>query len=375
MGSFKPGAAALCISRDVPCLPVGHRRRRRGDAVRARTGPNRGRPPVYVTFGEPMRAEDGETAAAVLRAGSPKRSAAWSTTRRLSRDDQRPRRPPMTAADARREDRRSGRDARRQAHEVVGLGRRGRRLPPRGQAGLRAVRARGGRPRRAHAEPVGRSTFERPDVPEPKIGDELLARAARRRRRRERGRTDDLDRIVHTYGKSLRDLVRLRAGDIPRVPDVVRLPGRRGRGAGDRRPRGRGGRGADPVRRRQQHLRQPASRRRRDPPGDLGRPRPAEQGARHRRGVRAWPGSRPARSARTSRSSSTQRGWTLGHFPDSFTHSTLGGWVATRSSGMQSDKYGDIADITRGLRVVHAGQRAGARGRCPAPRPARASAR
>jgi alkyldihydroxyacetonephosphate synthase len=46
------------------------------------------------------------------------------------------------------------------------------------------------------------------------------------------------------------------------------------------------------------------------------------------------------------------RGWTLGHFPDSFTHSTLGGWIATRSSGMQSDKYGDVADLTRGLRVV-----------------------
>ena len=42
----------------------------------------------------------------------------------------------------------------------------------------------------------------------------------------------------------------------------------------------------------------------------------------------------------------------MGHFPDSFTHCTLGGWVATRSSGMQSDKYGDIADITRGFRVV-----------------------
>ena len=50
------------------------------------------------------------------------------------------------------------------------------------------------------------------------------------------------------------------------------------------------------------------------------------------------------------------RGWTLGHFPDSFTHCTLGGWVATRSSGMQSDKYGDIADITRGLRMVMPGR-------------------
>ena len=37
------------------------------------------------------------------------------------------------------------------------------------------------------------------------------------------------------------------------------------------------------------------------------------------------------------------KGWTIGHFPDSFTHSTIGGWVATRSSGMQSDKYGDIS--------------------------------
>jgi len=49
------------------------------------------------------------------------------------------------------------------------------------------------------------------------------------------------------------------------------------------------------------------------------------------------------------------RGWTLGHFPDSFTHSTVGGWAATRSSGMQSDKYGDIADIVRGMTVVRPG--------------------
>src|SRR5204863_8844049 len=46
------------------------------------------------------------------------------------------------------------------------------------------------------------------------------------------------------------------------------------------------------------------------------------------------------------------QGWTLGHYPDSFTHSTLGGWIATRSSGMQSDRYGDIADLVRAVRVV-----------------------
>jgi alkyldihydroxyacetonephosphate synthase len=46
------------------------------------------------------------------------------------------------------------------------------------------------------------------------------------------------------------------------------------------------------------------------------------------------------------------RGYTFGHFPDSFAHSTLGGWIATRSSGMQSDRYGDISDMVKGLRVV-----------------------
>ncbi len=36
------------------------------------------------------------------------------------------------------------------------------------------------------------------------------------------------------------------------------------------------------------------------------------------------------------------RGYTLGHFPQSFELSTLGGWIATRSSGQQSLGYGRI---------------------------------
>lgn len=36
------------------------------------------------------------------------------------------------------------------------------------------------------------------------------------------------------------------------------------------------------------------------------------------------------------------RGYTLGHFPQSFEYSTLGGWVATRSSGQESLGYGRI---------------------------------
>jgi len=43
-----------------------------------------------------------------------------------------------------------------------------------------------------------------------------------------------------------------------------------------------------------------------------------------------------------------QRGYTLGHFPQSFEQSTLGGWIATRSSGQQSYYYGRIEDLFAG---------------------------
>src|SRR6266496_963806 len=45
------------------------------------------------------------------------------------------------------------------------------------------------------------------------------------------------------------------------------------------------------------------------------------------------------------------RGYTLGHFPQSFEYSTLGGWIATRSSGQQSLGYGRIEQLFAGGRV------------------------
>jgi alkyldihydroxyacetonephosphate synthase len=45
------------------------------------------------------------------------------------------------------------------------------------------------------------------------------------------------------------------------------------------------------------------------------------------------------------------RGYTLGHFPQSFELSTLGGWVATRSSGQQSLGYGRIEHLFAGGRM------------------------
>jgi alkyldihydroxyacetonephosphate synthase len=43
-------------------------------------------------------------------------------------------------------------------------------------------------------------------------------------------------------------------------------------------------------------------------------------------------------------------GYTLGHFPQSFEYSTVGGWVVTRSSGQQSLRYGRIEQIFAGGR-------------------------
>jgi len=47
-----------------------------------------------------------------------------------------------------------------------------------------------------------------------------------------------------------------------------------------------------------------------------------------------------------------ERGLTLGHFPSSLPGTTIGGLVATRSSGQESSRYGSIEDMVLGLAVV-----------------------
>lgn len=47
-----------------------------------------------------------------------------------------------------------------------------------------------------------------------------------------------------------------------------------------------------------------------------------------------------------------RHGFTLGHEPDSFEFSTLGGWIATNASGMKKNRYGNIEDLVLDLTVV-----------------------
>jgi alkyldihydroxyacetonephosphate synthase len=191
-------------------------------------------------------------------------------------------------------------------------------------------------------------------IPAPVIGDQLLAELTDAVGA-ENATQDDLDRIVHTYGKSARDLLRIRAGDIPRVPDVVVYPANEAEVqlivdravAADAViiPYGGGSNIAGSLHAPEDETRPVISL-------DLGRMTKLID-------IDEVSGLARIQAGALGPDLEEQlgaRGWCLGHYPDSFTHSTLGGWVATRSSGMQSDKYGDISDIARGMRVVMPGK-------------------
>jgi alkyldihydroxyacetonephosphate synthase len=187
-------------------------------------------------------------------------------------------------------------------------------------------------------------------VPEPSLPDDLR-RALEQAVGAEFVSVERLDRIVHARGKSLRDLILQRRGDLRRVPDVVVRPAAEEQVTAVMRaaldadavliPFGGGSSISGSL----------------EAPSDESRPVISVDLARLDRVLEI---DGPSRLARVQagvpgpdlEEQLAARGYTLGHFPDSFRHSTLGGWIATRSSGMQSDRYGDIADLTKGLRVV-----------------------
>jgi alkyldihydroxyacetonephosphate synthase len=188
------------------------------------------------------------------------------------------------------------------------------------------------------------------DVPEPQIDAGL--RAALERAVGDAYVSDEpLDRVVHARGKSLRDLVRPRRGELGRIPDVVVRPGDEAAVTAILSaaleadaiviPFGGGTSISGSL----------------EAPREESRTVISVDLARMDRVLAVDATSRLARvqagvyGPRLEEQLNAQ-GYTFGHYPDSFTHSTLGGWIATRSSGMQSDRYGDIADSTRGLRVV-----------------------
>jgi alkyldihydroxyacetonephosphate synthase len=179
------------------------------------------------------------------------------------------------------------------------------------------------------------------DVPESSLNGLALEHAS----------TDRLDRVVHARGKSLRDLVHHRRGELGRLPDVVVRPESEAEVEAVVKtaiehdavliPFG-GGTSISGS------LEPPATETRTVISLDMSKLRSVL-------GIDAASGLARIEAGAFGPDLERQltgQGWTLGHFPDSFTHSTLGGWIATRSSGMQSDRYGDISDLVRAVRVV-----------------------
>lgn len=48
----------------------------------------------------------------------------------------------------------------------------------------------------------------------------------------------------------------------------------------------------------------------------------------------------------------SERGFCVGHEPDSVELSTLGGWIATNASGMKKNRYGNIEDIVENITMI-----------------------
>ena len=200
---------------------------------------------------------------------------------------------------------------------------------------------------RPASRPAG---FDELSIPEPSLPAVLLA-ALEEAAGSERVSTDALDRLVHARGKSLRDLVRHRAGDVGRVPDVVVHPADEEGVEGVLQaaldadavliPFGGGTNISGSLEASPEETRPVIS----VDLGALDRVLSVDAESRMARVQAGVLGPQLEEQLNA-------RGWTLGHFPDSFAHSTLGGWIATRSSGMQSDLYGDVADLTRAVRVA-----------------------
>lgn len=164
--------------------------------------------------------------------------------------------------------------------------------------------------------------------------------------------TDDGERLLHAYGKSYRDLVRMRRGEVPHPPDaviwprshdevqrVVEFAAARGWGV---IPFGGGTSVVGGVE---------------VPPDQADRLFITLDLARLNRVLEVDPVSRTARVEAgilgpDLEAALQAQGVTLGHYPQSFEFSTLGGWVATRSAGQQSNKYGKIDAMVAGLKLA-----------------------
>lgn len=196
-----------------------------------------------------------------------------------------------------------------------------------------------------------RTVFERVKLPPPRLDDKTLARL-----KKVVGvvnvSTEKHHRLTHSLGKSYLDLLSLRRGIIRRPPDAVVYPGNEEEVAqllgfaqtnrisvvpfaGGSSVVG----GVEPTRRR--GLRGVITL-------DLRRMNRVLEVDAISLTVTAETGI----SGPQLEDALNSKGFTLGHFPQSFQFSVLGGWIATRSAGQLSTKYGKIEDMVESLTLI-----------------------
>jgi alkyldihydroxyacetonephosphate synthase len=187
-------------------------------------------------------------------------------------------------------------------------------------------------------------------LPEPRLAPEAV-HALSEAVGAEHARADAETRIRHTRGKSTPDLLRLRAGDTADAPDLVLAPGsheevlellrlcseRRvavvpfGGGTsvvGGLAPYSAGFAGLVAV--------------------DMARMNALVSLDEVSRLAELEPGLRGPEAE----SLLAERGYTIGHFPQSFEYATLGGFAAARSSGQASAGYGRFDELVMALRLA-----------------------
>ncbi len=195
------------------------------------------------------------------------------------------------------------------------------------------------------AEPVPLDSIV---LPPPRLGTEAL-----RELRKKLGATvvnyQPEARILHAYGKSYKDLVRLRRGEVAHPPDAVVFPESEAhlvelfewaaRHGAALIPFGGGSSVTGGV----------------EPQSD--RPTLTIDLARLNQIIRLDVVSQTVTAQAGILGPALERavgarGLTLGHFPQSFEFSTLGGWIATRSAGQTSVGYGKIEAMVQAVRLL-----------------------
>lgn len=194
--------------------------------------------------------------------------------------------------------------------------------------------------------PVPRSRIQLP----PPLEDAGFTSALARALKPDQSASDEEQRLLHAYGKSYPDLFFARRGRVRRAPDLVLFPESHAdvelivREAHDRGvsliPFGGGTNIVGCVN-----------------PVETGRMIVTIDMARMNRLLALDPYSMTATIEAGALGPQLEkdlqaRGFSLGHYPDSFEYSTLGGWLATRSAGMQSDAYGKIEHMVVALKLV-----------------------